>query len=578
VGVGAGDAHFSVEEMARAAGFVALRPDAGVVVQNADGEIVAASQEAQQILGLSFDQMLGRTSQDPRWASVDADGRFLEGAESPAMVARRTRTAVRNRIMGVHRPGSDAAGRHVWLYVDAVPVFSDGDPEPWAVVAAFRPVSDDLLQALELRESERLFRMIAEHSSDMVAWQLVDETTFLWVSPASRTVLGFEPDALIGTYGIDLVHPDDRARLVESWQRTSGAVTSFTMRMRHADGQFRWIETTAHVLPADGDRPLQMITAHRDVSDRVKAERARDTAVRMFELAMRHATIGVAWRRRDGTLSRVNPALCRILGREPDELVGHSLKEFATGDSSDFEGAIAAVEAGVLSHHEVERQFRRPDGTVAWCLHTVIGLPDESGEVSYFLVQLQDITEQKNAAAQLEQAALTDPLTGLPNRTVLEDRLTRALARARQTNTLVGVLFIDLDHFKVVNDSYGHDVGDQVLREIGIRLATAVRDTDTVVRLGGDEFVVVREHLSDFGQLEDLAETIDRSLAAPYLINSRTLEISASIGSAGGAELTAGQLLSRADESMYRAKRGRRDSADKRFRGDSGGVRVTHDR
>ena len=548
-------AQISVDAMAEEAGFVALPPDAGVVVQNADGEIVAASEVAQDILGLSFGQMLGRTSQDPRWAAVDEDGRFLEGAQAPAMVARRTGVAVRNRIMGVHRPGSDAAGRHVWLYVDAVPIFRADDPDPWAVVAAFRPVSGEPLQALQLRESERLFRMIAEHSSDMVAWQLVDETTFLWVSPASRTVLGFEPDELIGTFGIDLVHPDERASLAESWRTTSGALTRFTMRMRHADGDYRWIETTAHVLPSDGDRPQQMITAHRDVSDRVNAERARDAAVRMFELAMSHATIGVGWRRRDGTLSRVNPAMCSILGRRADELIGHSLREFATDDGTAFEDAVAAVYAGTRSHHEGERQFLRPDGTLVWGLQTIVGLPDESGAVTYFLVQLQDITEQKRAAAQLEQAALTDPLTGLSNRTVLEDRLTRALARARLTDTLVGVLFIDLDHFKTVNDRHGHAVGDKVLCEIGIRLAAAVRDTDTVVRLGGDEFVVVREHLHDLGQLEDLGQQILHNLAAPFEVDTHTLNISASVGTAVGSDLSATQLLSRADEAMYRAKR-----------------------
>ncbi len=188
-------------------------------------------------------------------------------------------------------------------------------------------------------------------------------------------------------------------------------------------------------------------------------------------------------------------------------------------------------------------------------LQTIVGLPDESGAVTYFLVQLQDITEQKRAAAQLEQAALTDPLTGLSNRTVLEDRLTRALARARLTDTLVGVLFIDLDHFKTVNDRHGHAVGDKVLCEIGIRLAAAVRDTDTVVRLGGDEFVVVREHLHDVGQLEDLGQQILHSLAAPFEVDTHTLNISASVGSAVGLDLSATQLLSRADEAMYRAKR-----------------------
>lgn len=559
---GSGDAPASADAMAQAAGFVALPPGAGVVVQNAAGEIVAASEEAQKTLGLSLDQMLGRTSQDPRWASVDESGQFVEGAQHPAMVARSTRTAVRNHILGVHRPGSDAPGHHVWLHVDAVPIFRDGeDTAPW-VVTAFWPVTGEQLQVLELRDSERLFRTVANYSSDMLGWQLVPATTFLWVSSASRTVLGFDPDALIGTDGVDLVHPDDRGpHLAESWRAAHGTPTTFTLRMRHADGSYRWVEITAHLLPSEEDSPQQMITAHRDVSGRVLAERARDAAVRAFEMATAHATIGIGWRRLDGTLARVNPALCTILGRSADELVGHSLTELAPDDGSAFEDAVAGVQAGAYSHHEGERQFHRPDGTVAWCLKTVIALPDESGVISNFLVQLQDITDQKKAVAQLEQAALTDPLTGLPNRTVLEDRLARALTQAQRTRTLVGVLFIDLDQFKRVNDRLGHEIGDHVLCEVGIRLSAAVRHTDTIVRLGGDEFVVVREEISDLRQLDDLAERISAVLGKPFVIDTDALAISASIGSAAGADLTATQLLSQADEAMYRAKRNGRNYA-----------------
>ncbi|WP_168214800.1 PAS domain S-box protein [Mycolicibacterium sp. ELW1] len=152
-----GGAQVSVDALAAEAGFAALPPDAGIVVQNSEGEIIAASTVAQEILGLSSDQMLGRTSQDPRWAAVDEDGRFLEGEENPAMVARRTRVAVRDRIMGVHRPGSDAAGRHVWLRVDAVPLFRADNPDPWVVVAAFRPLSGEPLHALQLRDPSASF-------------------------------------------------------------------------------------------------------------------------------------------------------------------------------------------------------------------------------------------------------------------------------------------------------------------------------------------------------------------------------------------------------------------------------------
>ncbi|MBB3750435.1 diguanylate cyclase (GGDEF)-like protein/PAS domain S-box-containing protein [Mycolicibacterium sp. BK634] len=554
-----GGVQVSIDAMTAAAGFVDLPPQAGIVVQDANGEIVAASERAQAILGLEFDEMRGRTSLDPRWAAVDETGQFVEGAQHPAVVALTTRAAVRNRIIGIHLPGGDAVGHHVWLEVDAVPVFRDDDPAPWVVVAVFTPIGGERLRTLELRDSERLFRRIAEHSSDMVAWQRVPDTTFLWVSPACGTVLGFAPDELIGTRGIDLVHPDDLGPLGEAWRASvTGVLPTFTMRMRHADGSYRWIETTAHVLPSQEDRSAQMITAHRNVSDRVTAERARDSVVRMFELAMTYATIGVGWRRWDGTLSRVNPALCTILGRSADELVGHSLREFAADDESVRDDAVAAVRAGILSHHESERRFRRPDGTVAWCLHTVIGLPDEAGVITHFLVQLLDITEQKTAAAQLERAALTDPLTGLPNRTVLEGRLSDALTEARAAGTFVGVLFIDIDRFKRVNDTFGHDAGDELLREVGRRLSSAVRHSDTVVRLGGDEFVVVREHLSFTGQLDGLTARIGEVFAAPFAVNDHELIVDASVGSACGNDLAADQLLSRADEAMYRVKRNRR--------------------
>lgn len=552
----------SVDVLARVAGFTDLPPDAGIVIHNAHGEIVAASPQAQAILGLSLDQMRGRTSQDRRWAATDEWGNFVSGAQHPAMIAERTGAAVRGHVIGVHRPGSDAAGHHVWLHVDAVPVFAGEDDDSGrAVVAVFRPVTGDQLRILQLRDSERLFRMIAEHSSDMVAWQLVADSTFLWVSPATRTVLGFTPDSLIGTRGIDLVHPDDRhlTAPLNSPTPPGEPPVRLTVRARHADGSYRWIETSAHLLVSADDRPEQMITTNRDITDRVVAEQARDAAVRMFELAMNHATVGVALHGLDGTLTRVNPALCHILGRAPSDLIGHSLTEFTIGSDPDSERAVQAVEAGTLDRHEVEHQLHRPDGTSVSCLLTVIGLPEPSGKIGHLMVQLQDITAQKRATEQLERAALTDPLTGLPNRTVLEERLARALAAARRTGTLVGVLFVDLDHFKQINDTYGHDVGDAVLREVGIRLAGAVRHTDTVVRLGGDEFVVVREDLTDSEQMHDLAARLLNVLAKPFGRQIDTLAVTASIGLAtAGGDLTARQLLALADDDMYRVKRARR--------------------
>jgi diguanylate cyclase (GGDEF)-like protein len=176
------------------------------------------------------------------------------------------------------------------------------------------------------------------------------------------------------------------------------------------------------------------------------------------------------------------------------------------------------------------------------------------------LVQLQDVTARKEAATRLEKAALTDSLTGLPNRAVLEDRLNRALSSARLTGTRVGVLFIDLDHFKDVNDTLGHEVGDTLLKDVGIRLAGTVRHTDTVVRLGGDEFVIVRERVSGAVELDDVADRIQAALATPFLIDGNVVVMAASIGATMGSAGSARELLCRADEAMYRVKRRRRET------------------
>lgn len=554
-----------IDAFAAAAGLVDLTPDTGIAVQNADGEIVLASAQAQAILGLTFSQMRDRSSQDPRWAAVDEYGRPLPGAQHPSMRAVRSGATVTDAVMGVHRPGSEAPGHHVWLDITAVPLFRPGETEAWVAVVAFRPITGHRLRELQLRDSERVHRMIAEHSSDMVSWQLLDDLSFLWVSPASRAVLGVDPDDLIGSRCHDLIHPDDHDGMVR-WHRALSQEERpprWTARMRHADGGYRWVETTAHVLPGQRGVPAQIIATCRDVTDRVNAESARDAAVRVFELAMAHSTVGMALSGVDGTIERVNPALCALLGRTAEELVGHGLWEFtADRELASHRDQTGTVLAGEVAHHEAQRRYYRPDGTTVWCIRTVIGLPGDSGDVNHLLVQFQDITAAKEATARLRKAAVTDALTGLPNRTVLEDRLGRALASARITGTQVGVLFIDIDRFKQINDTLGHEVGDHLLREAGIRLGDAIRHTDTVVRLGGDEFVVVREQLSSTTDLDGVTERIREAFAAPFAYEGHRLVMSVSVGAAAGNTMSARELLARADAAMYRVKANRGDRAD----------------
>ncbi len=191
-------------------------------------------------------------------------------------------------------------------------------------------------------------------------------------------------------------------------------------------------------------------------------------------------------------------------------------------------------------------------------------LPRDGDEPQLALTQMQDITERKEAIDQLTRLAVTDSLTGLSTRAVLMDRLDHALAAARRGRGDAGVVFVDLDGFKAVNDDLGHDVGDQLLCQVAARLSAAIRAGDTAARIGGDEFVVLCEQIGDLAQVREVADRISVSLGERFVIGGRRVRISASVGVTVGNGSTGREVLGRADEAMYRAKRRGRGLVDVR--------------
>jgi diguanylate cyclase (GGDEF)-like protein/PAS domain S-box-containing protein len=535
----------------------------GVVVQDSAGSILAATPAAEDILGVTFEQMSDRTSMDSRWVTVDERLRRLDGHQHPAMRALASGQPVRDVVMGLHRPNADLAGKHVWLSVTAVPIGSIVDDAPM-VLTVFSVLNGPRATELRLMESEAGFRFIAENSSDMVAWQRFD-TTFLWVSPASAALLGRSPEQLIGTRSIDLVHPDDVPK-VEAAQRQVAAGTVHTTvvrRMRHADGHYVWVETTARIVAGESLSAAEMQTSSRNVDDRIAAQRAqadaeasRDSAVRLFRTAMEHAAIGMAIRDLDGLILEVNGALCTMLGRAAEDLKGSFFRDFTHPDDIGAAGAARTVLlSGRAVSHDSERRYLRPDGEVLWVQATSVLLPKDDGEPQLVLTQMQDITARKDAIDQLTLLAVTDSLTGLPNRAVLMDRLADALAAAQRGHGDAGVVFVDLDGFKAVNDNLGHDVGDELLRQVAGRLSAAIRTGDTAARIGGDEFVVLCERIGDLEGVREVADRICRYLSGCFLVAGHNLWISASVGVTLGNGLSPREVLGRADEAMYRAKR-----------------------
>ena len=286
---------------------------------------------------------------------------------------------------------------------------------------------------------------------------------------------------------------------------------------------------------------IEALTASRDV----------------FETFFEAARIGLALADLTARYVRVNETYAALVGSRPEDLIGVPLAELL-GD-----GVLTDLVAGRTTTAQAERQFVHPDGRAVWLLHGVATVLDAEGERAWYAVSAQDITERRRAeqdlrdlTAVLTERAVRDPLTGLSNRALLEERLRGALARDARSGGSTGVLFLDLDGFKEVNDRHGHAVGDAVLRTVAERLCSVVRPSDTVSRLGGDEFVVLVEGATPEA-LAALADRLRAAVTAPLSVAGLHLDVGVSVGSSlsTGGDTDPQGLLSQADAAMYVAKR-----------------------
>ncbi len=303
-------------------------------------------------------------------------------------------------------------------------------------------------------------------------------------------------------------------------------------------------------------RRLQLREA--ESADRMAALRE---AEERFRRAFDDAAIGMSLNSLDGRYMRVNHALVDLTGYDAEALVGKTFGDITHPE--DIEADMAAVRellAGERDVYETDKRYVHAEGHVVWIQLNVTVVNDGDGRPLHFIAQMQDITERKRAQAELAHQALHDPLTGLPNRLLFLDRLEVALARLGRRDGAVAVLFLDLDRFKLINDSHGHEVGDQVLMEMAGRLRGLLRPSDTLSRFGGDEFTILCEDLSSDEDAAHVAERIAGALAEPFPLADREVFLSASIGIALGRDraMSPGALLRDADAAMYGAKeRGR---------------------
>lgn len=270
------------------------------------------------------------------------------------------------------------------------------------------------------------------------------------------------------------------------------------------------------------------------------------------------APVGMMLTALDGTLLHVNRALRQLLDIHHADLAGTRLADYLHPDD-----AAAAnthywlLATGDLRQYRAETRLRRLDGTELWALISASAVYDGAGSPAFLIVHIHDVTEQRTMEDRLRHRALHDSLTGLPNRTHFADQLEAALIDARRREETVGVLLLDLDGFKSVNDTYGHEGGDQVLREVGRRLGSCLRGGDIASRFGGDEFALLVQRAQSPTGADTVAARVLDALSEPIDLGARGVSISASIGITYGWLGRPGvdDLLREADDALYAAKR-----------------------
>ncbi len=309
------------------------------------------------------------------------------------------------------------------------------------------------------------------------------------------------------------------------------------------------------------DEMVRDVSFALDGFDREKLRRETQANLlaseRHFRAYFERSMVGMAATSVAKGMLEVNDALCKTLGYSKDELMGMTWAEFTYPSDLELnESLLNQISRGTLDEYEHDGRLIRKDGEIVYAHVAVRAVRNDEGVVDYFVTIISDVTESRNQQRQLERLVHYDMLTGLSNRALLNDRLEMGLAQVKRTGGNLAVCFMDLDGFKPVNDTFGHDVGDAMLIEVAKRIVAISRATDTVARLGGDEFVLLLPDISDKEECRQMLLRIMEALNQPFNVNGHNIQISASIGVAiyPGDVNDGDSLIRHADQAMYIAK------------------------
>jgi len=387
---------------------------------------------------------------------------------------------------------------------------------------------------------------------------LVDASGLLLrVNAVAGAIVGRRSRDLEGTALYDPADRDAVARQVDALVAGDIVHLRAETRLLRADGPVVWVRVHASCVRETDGTPVWVMAQIEEITEQRKADAAVAEAEGRFRTIFEMAPIGMILTDPDGVLLRANSAYGAIVGRDPRTLVGSTVGEMTHPDDlADTLAMVRSLAAGEVETIAMEKRYRHSEGHHVWVSVSAACVRDASGTPLYLIGQIEDITDRRTMRERLAHAAIHDPLTDLPNRDLFVDRLEMALRRAKRGGHRVAVMFVDLDRFKMVNDSHGHEVGDRLLRAVAQRMSNALRASDTLARFGGDEFTVLCDEVADETHVLEIADRLRSTMGPPLTEAGGETFVSFSVGIAisSGDEESGSTLLHHADIAMYRAK------------------------
>ena len=407
---------------------------------------------------------------------------------------------------------------------------------------------------LELVGNEERLRLALDATRDgLWDWDVSRRKVFF--SEGYARLLGLTPQTLGDTREdwAARLHPDDVERALHALNaELSDQPYENIYRLRHADGSYRWIHSRGRLLRDENGQPQRFIGIASDITQ----QRAIDDSLRQAAAVFDATQEGVLVTNAEQRIVHVNPAFSRITGYSSEEILGQhpTLLKSGRHDAAFYHSLWHALQNRGAWSGEVWN--RRKSGEIYPQWQCIRVIHDEQGRVSHYVAVFSDITALKRSQRELDYLAHHDPLSNLPNRLLFTERVAHALQRSKLEELRGAVLLIDLDHFKHINESLGHNVGDLLLKGVGERLQQGLPSGSTLARLGGDEFGLLSENCADAAQAAELAQRLLRSLETPFRLDGHELYIGASIGislfpeDADSVE----QILRNADSALFKAK------------------------